>query len=75
MIIASGKLEIMELETIFDVALESEHHMVTVGGWLTEQLGDIPKSGTKHKHKNLLFHVLSSDERRVRRIYIRRLVK
>jgi putative hemolysin len=74
-IIASGKLELMELEEIFDVALQSEYHMVTVGGWLTEQLGDIPKSGTKLKHQNLQFHVLSSDERRVRRVYIRRLSK
>lgn len=72
-IIASGKLEIKELEYLFDVALKTENHMVTVGGWLTEQLGDIPKSGYKHSHKNLQFHVLSSDEKRVRRLYIRRL--
>lgn len=71
-IIASGKLEIMELENLFDVSLESQNHMVTVGGWLTEQIGDIPKSGHKHTYKNLLFHVLSSDEKRVRRLYIRR---
>jgi len=71
-IIASGKLEIMELENIFDVSLKSEHHMVTIGGWLTEILGDIPKSGYKTRWKNLLFHVLSSDEKRVRRVYVRR---
>lgn len=71
-IIASGKLEIMELENLFDVELKSENNMVTVGGWLTEQLGDIPKSGTKYQYNNLLFHVLSSDIKRVRRVYIRR---
>lgn len=72
-IIASGKLELMELETLFDVSLKSPSHMVTVGGWLTEQLGDIPKSGYKHTYKNLLFHVLSADEKRVRRLYIRKI--
>ena len=72
-IIASGKLEIMELESLFDISLESEHNMVTLGGWLIEKLGEIPKSGTKHTYKNFLFHVLSSDEKRVRRVYIRRL--
>lgn len=72
-IIASGKLELLELESIFDVTLPTESHMVTVGGWLTEQLGDIPKSGTKYIWKNLLFHVLSSDQKRVKRIYIRKL--
>ncbi len=74
-IIASGKLELIELENIFDVALKSENNMVTVGGWLIEQIGDIPKSGHKHSYKNLLFHVLSSDEKRIRRIYIRRQAK
>lgn len=74
-LIASGKLELLELENIFDVSLPSVNHMVTVGGWLTEQLGDIPKSGYKHTYKNLLFHVLSSDEKRVRRLYIRRIAK
>lgn len=72
-IIASGKLELMELEKIFDVALESETNMVTVGGWLTEKFGDIPKSGKKFQWGNLLFHVLSSDAKRVRRVYIRRM--
>lgn len=71
-IIASGKLEIMELENLFDISIDSENHMVTIGGWLTEQHGDIPKSGFKFQWKNLLFHVLSSDEKRVRRVYIRR---
>ncbi|HSX03743.1 MAG TPA: hemolysin family protein [Rhabdochlamydiaceae bacterium] len=72
-IIASGKLELLELESIFDLSIPSESHMVTVGGWLTEQLGDIPKTGTKYIWKNLLFHVLSSDQKRVKRIYIRKL--
>lgn len=71
-IIASGKLELLELEQLFDVTIKSENNMVTVGGWLTEQIGDIPKSGYKFTYKNLLFHILSSDVKRVRRIYIRR---
>lgn len=71
-IIASGKLEILELEGIFDVALKSENQMVTLGGWLTEQMGDIPKSGQKFRCNNLLFNILSSDEKRVRRVYIRK---
>ena len=72
-IIASGKLELAELEEIFGVVLESPSNMVTIGGWLTEQIGDIPKSGTKLESKGLLFHVLASDPNRVRRVYIRRI--
>ncbi len=73
-IIASGKLELTELEEIFGVALPSENNMVTIGGWLTEQVGDIPKIGTKLTAHNLFFHVLAADPNRVRRIYIRRLI-
>jgi len=74
-IIASGKLELAELEEIFNIALKSENNMVTIGGWLTEKLGDIPKSGTKYVSGQLIFHVLSADPNRVRRVYIRHLKK
>lgn len=71
-IIASGKMELSEIEEIFGVNLPSEK-MVTIGGWLTEQIGDIPKTGTKLTAHNLFFHVLAADPNRVRRVYIRRL--
>lgn len=72
-VIASGKLELSEMENLFGVSLESPSNMVTIGGWLTEQMGDIPKSGTKYESHGLLFHVLAADPYRVRRVYIRRL--
>lgn len=72
-IITSGKLELSEFEGIFNYPLTSENNMVTVGGWLTEQLGDIPKTGAKFVTKDFLFHVLAADPTRVRRVYIRRL--
>ena len=72
-IIASGKLELTEFEELFDIHLESPNNMATIGGWLTEILGDIPKSGTKIEKRGFLFHILASDHNRVRRVYIRRL--
>jgi putative hemolysin len=72
-IITSGKLELKEFEEIFGVYLPTESNMVTIGGWLTEQMGDIPKNGTKFVWNNFLFHVLSANPNRVRRLYIRRL--
>jgi putative hemolysin len=72
-IITSGKLELSEFEEIFNIALKSENNMVTIGGWLTEQLGDIPKTGTKFVTKDFLFHVLASEPQRIRRVYIRHL--
>lgn len=72
-VIASGKLELAEFESLFDVELPSNYNMITLGGWLTEQIGDIPPSGHKYHWGNFQFHILSSDPKRVRRVYIRRL--
>jgi putative hemolysin len=72
-IIASGKMEMAEFEKIFGVSLPSENNMVTIGGWLTELMGDIPKTGAKYTSHGFLFHVLAADPKRIRRIYIRRL--
>jgi CBS domain containing-hemolysin-like protein len=74
-IIASGKMELADLEKIFDVSFSSENNMVTIGGYLTEKIGDIPKSGSKYMTDDFLFHVLAAEPTRVRRIYIRRLRK
>lgn len=72
-IITSGKLELNEFEQIFGIPLKSESGVVSLGGWIIEQLGDIPKAGTKYVTKDFLFHVLAADPNRVRRVYIRRL--
>jgi len=70
-IIASGKLEIKEIEDLFQLELKNPTNAVTIGGWLTEQLGDIPAAGTRYVNDSLLFYVLASDPNRVRRVYIR----
>lgn len=72
-IIASGKLELSEFNDIFDTNLESPNHMVTIGGWLTEQLEEIPKTGTSREIEGFLFQVLAADPQRIRRLYIRKL--
>ncbi|HEY2810671.1 MAG TPA: hemolysin family protein [Rhabdochlamydiaceae bacterium] len=72
-LIASGKLELSEFEEIFGVTLPSENNRVTLGGWLTEQLGDIPKPGTKATLHGFFFHVLAADVKRVRMVYVRKL--
>lgn len=72
-LIASGKMELAEFEEVFDVHLDSENNMATLGGWLIERFGDIPKEGAKLTTDEFLFHVLSSDQKRVRRVYIRKL--
>ena len=70
-IIASGKLELEEIMDIFGVQLTNDTKKVTIGGWLTEQLSEIPQAGTKYFSDDFLFYVLASDPNRVRRVYIR----
>lgn len=74
-IIASGKLELADFNEIFNVELVSPTNMVTIGGWLTEKLGEIPKSGSKYVLDNFLFQVLAATPSRIRRLYIRHLHK
>lgn len=74
-IIASGKLELTEFETIFDVALPSSGNMVTINGWLIEKMEKLPRAGEKLTHSGFFFHILASDPHRIRRIYIRKLSK
>lgn len=72
-VIASGKWELSELNHHFNTSLESPNNMVTVGGWLTEQIGDIPKSGTKWEFHHLLFHVLAASSTRINRLFIKKI--
>lgn len=74
-IIASGKLELSELAEIFGISLKSRSHIVTLSGWLIEQLGDIPTTGTKYVTDDFLFYVLAAEPHKISRIYVRRLKK
>lgn len=74
-IIASGKLELAEFNRLFNVTLTSCSNMVTIGGWLIEQLGEIPKGGTTYESHHFLFQVLAADPNRIRRLYMRKLKK
>ena len=71
--IASGKLEISSFNDLFSANLFSKENVMTLGGWLIEQIGDIPPAGFKYETPQFLFHVLSAEPHRIRRIYVRRL--
>lgn len=71
-VIASGKWELAEFNDYFDANLESNNHMVTLGGWLTEKLQEIPKIGGKHKLEGFYFHILEATPSRINRVFIKR---
>lgn len=72
-IVTSGRLEIAKLEEILEIKLDLKGiESVTVGGYIIELIGDIPKTGQEVQVKDLLFHVLSASDKRVKRLYIRK---
>ena len=72
-IIASGKLDLMEFNNIFQTSLTSEYNMVTLGGWLTEKLGIIPNIGTKYETEEFVFQILAADPNRIQKVYVRKI--
>lgn len=71
-LIASGQWELDELETLFDYQIPDRKNRVTLGGWLSDIFGEIPKAGSKRQIGELLFSILAAEPNRIRRIYIRR---
>jgi CBS domain containing-hemolysin-like protein len=74
-VIASGKWELSEFNDYFNVDLKSQFKAVTIGGWLIEKIGEIPKSGSKYELEGFLFHVLAASSTRITRLFIRKLLK
>jgi CBS domain containing-hemolysin-like protein len=72
-IIALGQMEMEDLEELYQVALDTPHHVLTLGGWLTDRFGDIPTVGQIHVEAGLHFKVLAAGPNRVKKVYISRL--
>lgn len=70
-VIASGKWDLFDFNTYFQSHLKSETHAVTLGGWLIEKVGEIPKSGSTYDLEGFHFKVLSANPKRILRLFIR----
>jgi Hemolysins and related proteins containing CBS domains len=71
-IIAAGTYELSDFYDLFGVDLPTTSNCVTIGGWLTEQLGEIPETGTKFAWGQFVFQVLDAAPNCVKRVYIRK---
>lgn len=72
-VISSGKWDLADFNEYFNAHLESPTGAITIGGWLTEKIGDIPKSGTKYEFEGFLFDILLASPTRINRLFIRKL--
>jgi len=67
----SGAAEVEELEELFDVEL-AEDDFITVGGLITHDLGRLPHKGETLTVKGLALEVLDVDQKKVKKIRIRK---
>jgi len=63
--------EVEELEELFDIEL-AEDDFITVGGLVTHHLGRVPQKGEKLTIKGLTLEVLDADQKRVKKLRIRK---
>ncbi len=67
----SGATEVEEMEELFDVEL-AEDDFITVGGLITHALGRLPFKGESLTVKGLVLEVLDVDQKKVKKLRIRK---
>jgi CBS domain containing-hemolysin-like protein len=69
--IVLGDAEVEDLEEIFDVELEGDEY-ITVGGFITHNLGRLPELGEVVELKGLSMEVLEVGPKRIRKLRIQK---
>lgn len=70
----SGLLGIDEFNELFSSSLH-DRYAVTIGGFLSHQMGRIPIAGETYKFGNLVFEVIKAEKNRIEEITVRRKLK
>lgn len=64
--LVDGKAPVSDLFEYLELEFNDEEiEATTVGGWITEELGEIPRTGTKYNYNNLEIEVMKSTVKRV----------
>jgi CBS domain containing-hemolysin-like protein len=69
--IVLGDAEVEEVEELFDLEL-AEDDYITMGGLITHSLGRLPETGERFTIKGLAFEVLDVDQKRIKKIRIKK---
>jgi CBS domain containing-hemolysin-like protein len=70
----SGDAEVEKLEDLFDLEL-AENNYVTVSGLIMQDLERLPKQGEKFEVKGLSFEVLEVDQKRIKKLKVKKVAK
>jgi len=71
-LIFDAALNVRDLDTQYNIALPEDPAYATVGGFVLDQLGFIPKGGESFEYGNFRFSVVEMDGKRVARVKIQR---
>lgn len=72
--IVLGDAEVEDLEDLFDLDL-AEDDYVTVSGLITHHLGRLPDKGEKIELKGLLLEIIDVDQKRIKKLRIKKAAK
>lgn len=72
-IIVDGSIKIYDLEENLDIEFPEERDYDTLGGFILDFIGDIPKKGKEIEFHNYLFKVINLDSNRLNKIEIKNL--
>jgi CBS domain containing-hemolysin-like protein len=72
-LIFDAALNVRDLDTQYNISLPEDPAYATVGGFVLDQLGFIPKGGESFEYGNSRFSVVEMDGRRVARVKIQRI--
>ncbi len=71
-LIFDAALNVRDLDTQYNITLPDDPAYATVGGFVLDQLGFIPKGGESFEYGNFRFSVVEMDGKRVARVKIQR---
>jgi CBS domain containing-hemolysin-like protein len=71
-LIFDAALNVRDLDAQYNITLPEDPAYATVGGFVLDQLGFIPKGGESFEHDNFRFSVVEMDGKRVARVKIQR---
>jgi CBS domain containing-hemolysin-like protein len=63
-----GKANLGKMFDLFE--MEDDFDVITVGGWIVEYLGRVPKAGDSFDFENLTINIIQADERHIMEINV-----
>lgn len=68
--IVQAKIPLSKVESWLKISFEKPPHVVSLGGWLINELDTIPPIGTEYENADLYLKVISADPQRINKLLV-----